>query len=263
MDEDLLGPVQRTEYYTAGNGVGWYHEGFEGATSWADLKTVTYEPGRKYERSNHRAVASPRFGRPTAVTWSLGGGVERTGELITVRISPFGGSTWVENWRASGCGSVELRHDNEVGGYSDYRGGTLPATAKNGRYTMTLSAGRDTPALSKNAWTTWGFSGAADGKLPLLEVDYSLPVDLRNSWVAGVPMPAKFTVSRQAGAGKATIRELRAYASFDDGVNWVPVKSLVPPGGAPGGYVSLKVVAEDTDGNTVDQTVVRAYRLRA
>lgn len=264
MDEDLLGPVQRTEYYSAGNGLGWYHEGFEGATSWADLKTVTYEPGKKYERSNHRAVASPRFGRPTAVTWSLGGGVDRTGDLITVRISPFGGSTWVENWRNSGFGSVELRHDNEVVGYSDYRGGTLPATAKDGRYTMTLSAGRDTPALSKNAWTTWGFSGAADGKLPLLEVDYTLPVDMRNSWKAGVPMPVKFSAARQAGAaGKATIRELRAYASFDDGVNWVPVKSLVPPGGAPGGFVSLKVVAEDTDGNTIDQTVVRAYRLRA
>ena len=81
--------------------------------------------------------------------------------------------------------------------------------------------------------------------------------------LAGAPMPVKFTASRQSGAGKATIRELRAYASFDDGANWVPVKSIVPPGGAPGGYVSLRVVAEDTDGNTVDQTVLRAYRLRA
>ncbi|RAS71266.1 subtilase family protein [Lentzea atacamensis] len=263
LDEDLTGPVQRTEYYSAGNGVGWFHEGFEGATSWADLKAVTYAPGKKYERSNHRAVASPRFGRPSAVTWSLGGGVDRAGDMISVRISPFGGSTWVENWRNSGYGSVELRHNNEVVGIVDYRQGSLPAAAKDGRYQLTLNAARDTPALSKNVRTTWEFSGAASGRLPLLEVDHTLPVDLRNSWKAGAPMPVKFTASRQSGAGKATIRELRAYASFDDGVNWVPVKSIVPPGGAPGGYVSLRVVAEDTDGNTVDQTVVRAYRLRA
>jgi subtilisin family serine protease len=263
LDEDFMGPVQRTEYFSAGNGIGWYHEGFDGATSWADLEMVTYAPGKKYVRSNHRALASPRFGRPSAVTWSLGGGVSRVGEQINVRISPFGGSTWVENWRNSGFGSVELRHNDEVVGISDYRNGSLPAAARDGRYKLNLSGARDTPALSKNVWTTWEFSGAADGKLPLLEVDYSLPVDLRNSWVAGVPMPVKFTASRQSGAGKATIRELRAYASFDDGVNWVPVKSIIPPGGAPGGFVSLRVVAEDTDGNTVDQTVLRAYRLRA
>ncbi|MBM7863141.1 S8 family serine peptidase [Lentzea nigeriaca] len=263
LDEALTAPVQRTEYYSAGNGLGWFHEGFDGATSYADLKAVTYAPGRKYERSNHRAVASPRFGRPSEVTWSLGGGVDRTGGVINVRISPFGGSTWVENWRNSGYGSVELRHNDEVVGNAPYREGSLPATARDGRYKLTLSAARDTPELSKNVYATWGFSGAADGKLPLLEVDYALPVDLRNSWKAGVPMPVKFAASRQSGAGKATIRELRAYASFDDGANWVPVKSIVPPGGAPGGYVSLRVVAEDTDGNTVDQTVVRAYRLRA
>ena len=263
MDEEFTAPVQRTEYYSAGNGIGWLHEGSDGAAPWIDLDASTYAPGRKYERSNNRAVASPRFDRPWAVHWALGGGVDRAGDVINVRISPFGGPTWVEDTLSSGYGSVELRHGNEVVGISNYRAGSLPATARDGRYRLTLSAGRDKPALSNNVWTTWEFSGTADGRLPLLEVDYSLPVDLSNSWKAGAPMPVKFTAKRQSGAGKATVRELRAYASFDDGANWVPVKSIVPPGGVPGGFVSLRVVAEDTDGNTVDQKVVRAYRLRA
>ncbi|MCG8928184.1 hypothetical protein [Lentzea sp. CC55] len=93
----------------------------------------------------------------------------------------------------------------------------------------------------------------------MAEADHSLPVDLRNSWKAGVPMPVKFTASRQSG----TVREFQASASFDDGLNRVPVKSLVPPGGKAGGHVSLRVVARDTDGNSVGQTVLRAYRLRA
>ncbi|MFS8100579.1 S8 family serine peptidase [Lentzea alba] len=273
LDEPLTAPVERTEYFSAGKGVSWFQEGFDGrgsgagddpvVTSWADLLPVTYVPGHKYERSNLRAVSSPRFGRPSLVSWSWGGGVVRSGDTINTRISPFGGSGWVENWRYSGYGSVELRRGSDVLGYADVREGSFHAPARDGRYTLTLDAARDTSALSTSVHTVWEFAASADGKLPLLEVDYVLPVDLRNSWRAGAPMPVKFTASRQPGAGSATVRELRAYASFDDGANWVPVKSLVPPGGKPGGYVSLRVVAVDADGSSVDQTVLRAYRLRA
>ncbi|SDP92677.1 S8 family serine peptidase [Lentzea jiangxiensis] len=269
LDERLAAPAQRTEYFTAGGGIGWYQEGFAGrgsgagddpsTTSWAALAPVTFQPGRKYERTNLRAVASPRLGGSSVVTWADGGGVERAGDLINARISPFGGSDWVENWRRGGGGWLELRHNGVVQGYSDVRQGSFHAPARDGRYELLLDASRDGLALSTSVRTSWEFTAAADGRLPLLEVDYSLPVDLRNSWKAGVPMPVKFTASRQSG----TVRELQAYASFDDGLNWVPVKSLVPPGGKAGGHVSLRVVARDTDGNSVDQTVLRAYRLRA
>jgi subtilisin family serine protease len=269
MDESLTAPMERTEYFSTGKGISWFQEGFDGrsngagddpsVTSWADLEPMTFEPGRKYERSNLRAVSSPRLGRPSLVRWSEGGGVTRTGDVVTVEISPFGGSGWVENWRNTGYGSVELKRDDVVVGYTDARHGAIHAPERTGKYQLTMDASRDSLALSTSVHTVWGFSAAADGKLPLLEVDYTVPVDLRNSWKAGVPMPVKFTASRTSG----TVRGLRAYASFDDGVNWVPVKSIIPPGGAPGGYVSLRVVAEDTDGNTVDQTVLRAYRLRA
>jgi len=273
LDEPLTAPMERTEYYTAGNGVSWYQEGFAGrsngagddpnTTSWADLEPVNYAPGKRYEHSNLRAVSAPRFGRPAEVPWSWGGGVDRSGDRINARISPFGGSGWVENWRYTGYGSIELRRDDVPLGYADVREGSFHAPERSGKYRLTLDAARDTSALSTNVHTTWEFSAAADGKLPLLEVDYKLPLDLRNSWRAGVPMPVKFTASRQAGAPAATVRELQAYASFDDGLNWVPVKSIVPPGGKAGGYVSLRVVATDAEGSTVDQTVLRAYRLRA
>ncbi|ANZ39425.1 hypothetical protein BBK82_28630 [Lentzea guizhouensis] len=261
LDEPLTAPVERTEYYSAGT---WHHEGFDGSvSSWADLKPSTYLAGRKYERSNLKAVASPRLGRAAAVSWSQGGGVLREGDAITTRISPFGGSTWVENWTYSGYGSVELRRDDEVVGYADARQGWLHAPDRTGKYKLTLDASRDTSPLSTSVHTVWEFAAASDGALPLLEVDYVLPVDLRNSWKAGVPMPVKFTASRQAGSPAATVREVRAFASFDDGASWVPVKSIVPPGGKAGDYVSLRVVAVDADGGSVDQTVLRAYRLKA
>ncbi|WP_285630925.1 S8 family serine peptidase [Lentzea sp. NBRC 102530] len=272
LDEDLFAPTQRTEYFTAGNGVSWYQEGFDGrmfgagddqsATSWADLAPVRFQPGRKYEKSNLRAVTSPRLGGAWQVTWADGGGVTRSGDQITTKISPFGGSGWVENWHRGGWAWLELKHNGVTRGYADGRQGTLPAPARDGRYQLVLEGERDRLALSTAIRTEWDFAGSADGRLPLLEVDYAVPVDLRNSWKAGVPMPVKFSAARQSGAGKASVRSLQAYASFDDGVTWTPVKSLIPAGGQAGGFVSLRVVATDSDGNKVDQTVKRAYRLR-
>lgn len=265
LDERFAAPVRRTEYFTPGT---WFQEGFDGrsygagddpiTTSWAHVEPVTLKAGGTYERTNLRAVTSPRLTGPSLVPWADGGGVERAGDLINARISPFGGSGWVENWRQTGWGQLELFHDGASLGFSDVRRGSFHAPARDGRYKLVLDASRDSLALSTNVKTTWEFSGSADGRLSLPEVDYALPVDLRNSWKAGVPMPAKFT----ARSGKASARSLQAYASFDDGATWVPVKSIVPPGGKAGGFVSLRVVAADADGNRVDQTVLRAYRLR-
>ncbi|KOV79693.1 S8 family serine peptidase [Nocardia sp. NRRL S-836] len=262
LDERVAAPVERTEYYSAGNGIGWFQEGFGAGTSWAALEPVVYAPGRRYERSHQKAVHSPRFGRPSVVSWSQGGGVDRAGDTITMRMSPFGGTGWVENWKLSGYGTVDLLRDGVAVGWADIRQGQFTAPERTGTYELVLDAVRHNAELSTRVRTNWKFSAATDGRLPLLEVDYALPVDLRNSWQAGVPMPARFTAARQAGAGQAAIRELKAYASFDDGTTWAPVKSLVPAGPA-GGFVSLRVVAADTEGNSVDQTVLRAYRLKA
>ncbi|MEV6239673.1 S8 family serine peptidase [Lentzea sp. NPDC051838] len=263
LDEPLWAPMERTEYYSAGT---WFQEGFDGrgfgggddptVTSWADLRPVTFAAGHRYERSQLRGVSSPRLGAPTVVQWSQGGGVSRSGDALTTRISPFGWSGAVENWVYSGSGTLELSHNGTSLGVQDAYSGAFNAPSRTGRYKLALNASRQTSALSTSVRTTWEFSASVDGRLALPEVDYTLPLDLRNSWKAGAPMPAKFTAS-------GAVRELRAYASFDDGANWVPVKSIVPPGGKPGGYVSLRVVATDANGNSVDQTVVRAYRLKA
>ncbi|MFJ6673844.1 S8 family serine peptidase [Actinosynnema sp. NPDC091369] len=278
VDEGLVAPVARTEYYSAGNGIGWYQEGFIGRMFgvdardpmvgvWSDLEPVAFEPGREYRRDWNAAVAAPRLGGTSVVQWAAGGGVTRTGNGIEARVSPFATATAVESWLSTGYGSMELKRDGVSLGFTgDPRLGRWEVPAESGRYELSLDAARGAPQveLSTNVHTTWGFTsaGTAEGRLPLLQVGYDIPLDLRNSARAGVPLPVRFTAARQAGAGKATVREVKAFASFDDGATWTPVTRIVPAGGEPGGYVSLRVVASDTDGNTVDQTVLRAYRLR-
>ncbi|ANZ35634.1 hypothetical protein BBK82_05630 [Lentzea guizhouensis] len=268
IEEPLGSPATRTEYFSPGR---WYNEGAVGrfsdgddalTHSWANLKAAQYEPGRHYERSTQRGVAAPRLGKAEA-PWPKGGGVYRLHPHLHADISPFGTSTAVESRVLNSSVHMELKCDGVSLGTDFLYNSRFYAPARDGRYTLDLHATRDRVALSTDVRTTWEFSSPADGKLPLLEIDYALPLDQRNSWKAGVPMPAKFTAARQAGAGKADIVDLRAYASFDDGATWVPVAGLVQAGGTPGGFVSLRVTARDSEGNTVDQTVLRAYRLRA
>ncbi|GAA0220692.1 hypothetical protein GCM10010492_18500 [Saccharothrix mutabilis subsp. mutabilis] len=278
LDEVVVAPVSRTEYYSAGNGIGWYREHGIGrmfgpdardpeAGNWSDHEPVTYQPGHSYHTTWNPAVASPRLRGTSVVPWAVGGGVRRTGDEIDARISPFATRTAVESWRRTASGSLTLtRNGIPVGTATNPWQARWPVTADPATYALTVTATRTAPQvqLSSAVTTTWTFtsSAATSGPLPLLEVDYTIPLDLRNSAKANVPLPVRFTATRQAGAGTTTLRDLKAYASFDDGATWLPVRSFVPRGGKAGGHVSLRVVATDTDGNTVDQTVLRAYRLR-
>jgi hypothetical protein len=71
-------------------------------------------------------------------------------------------------------------------------------------------------------------------------------------------------ITPQQGAHVGTIVRRTIEASFDDGVTWTPVRlqqdaALVRhPAGS--GFVSLRATAADSDGNTVEQTIIHAYR---
>ncbi|MER6590412.1 hypothetical protein ABT214_00785 [Micromonospora purpureochromogenes] len=72
-------------------------------------------------------------------------------------------------------------------------------------------------------------------------------------------------LDRQAGSAAAPNRTLAVAASFDDGRTWVelPVVRGVARVTHPQrpGFVSLPLRATDTAGNTVTQTIQRAYRI--
>jgi len=77
-------------------------------------------------------------------------------------------------------------------------------------------------------------------------------------------------VERPAGAATPRITAITVEASFDDGATWSRVPALsqddrwlgliVAPVRAT--HVSLRSTASDVDGRHVEQSIVRAYRLR-
>jgi hypothetical protein len=69
----------------------------------------------------------------------------------------------------------------------------------------------------------------------------------------------------QEGAANGRIDRVDVEVSFDDGSSWtaVPVASgaatIANPDAA--GYGSLRVKATDSNGNTLEHTVIRAYKI--
>jgi len=115
----------------------------------------------------------------------------------------------------------------------------------------------------------WSFvSQHADSSeiLPLPTLRFSPALDEHNQTAARI-LALPIQIERPAGARTPRIARAAVEASFDDGATWLPVPivglddralGLIvhPPGTT---FVSLRGSAADTEGNTVEQTVLRAY----
>ena len=140
----------------------------------------------------------------------------------------------------------------------------VPATAGTYRLRYDVDVSKALPISTKTS-TEWTFrSRPVEERLPLLLVDYRLPLDLFNHPDGDT---ATFTVARVAGASPAKATGLKLWTSLDDGATW----QAADVSGTGGKYsarlphagkdqaVSLRVQATDAGGGTIDQTILRAY----
>lgn len=102
-------------------------------------------------------------------------------------------------------------------------------------------------------------------RLPLSVVRFAPELDAAGGTPAGRLLSVPLTVEQQDGADNGEVREVRVDVSFDDGKSWrrVPVVDgaalIRHPLAA--GYASLRASGSDSDGNTFEHTVIRAYKI--
>ncbi|CAG6393732.1 S8 family serine peptidase [Streptomyces cocklensis] len=123
---------------------------------------------------------------------------------------------------------------------------------------------------SPSTRTEWGFtSGSGYVDLPLIQLDYGVPTDLSGRAPRNTPLT--LTASHLPGVtGAGTIDGATLQVSYDDGATWTALHlarhgtTWTSTAKAPrsAGHVSLRATAEDDAGNTVSQTVLRAYALK-
>ncbi len=269
-------PARRVEYFTAHPDIAWSHFG-DTSIDLGNSRLFTYRPRDVRSVAWNRAPLGPGFvQRPV-----FGSG--RREDAIIVRVPLFNenqeGHAFNATFLPPGVtGSTTLSRGGTAVGITDFPcAGTFPVPAQPARYTLTCSGMRDLTLsnLGTRAEATFTFMdpgpAAGEQSLPLLAVRATGAVFAFNSAPAGRIFPLLLNVDRPANAVRAPIETLRLEASYDDGVTWTRVVVARLPGSdravailrhpAGPGFVSLRAYAADARGNSVAQTMIRAYSL--
>ncbi|WP_239168076.1 S8 family serine peptidase [Catellatospora coxensis] len=272
----LAAPAQgrRTDWVSADHGNQWFEQASEvQLTLMSDL--LTYPPGKPHEVTWFAPV-----GRPTLLTEGiLSGTPTQLGNDVMI-------------WNLPSWGDADPRHMGQVWNAeidqttSLHQGGVLivenPGSSVYGQLTpgggrVRVTTRTDQQAVSPYSTrteTAWEFPYAEATaeearRLPLMSVYYAVDTDLAGRADRHAALTVTATHHPDAyRAGK--VRTVRLEVSYDDGRTWHRTAVTQRDGGwraaldAPRSaqFVSVRVTAADTTGNTVTQTVVRAFGLR-
>ncbi|PRX47534.1 subtilase family protein [Prauserella shujinwangii] len=275
---DISVPATRTEFYNSGEGtVDWnryLHMEEVGSPLPLPLGHLyapprQYQPPRQYRESFNHAVFSPVLPRTSQPDrW-----VVRDGNTITIDAPLFGDGAG--NWGRSATvpsAYTRLFQGRVLIGQEDDPGrGTFTVPPDEADYRLTTEA-RRVPAfgLSTRVAATWTFRSARTDeptRLPLSTVRYFAPLDDRGTAPAGVPFLVPVALQKQASPRLSPAHRLSAEVSYDSGESWSSARVignslLVLRHPEDADTVSLRVSAADADGNTVEETIIDAYRLR-
>ncbi|MEU5693117.1 S8 family serine peptidase [Actinosynnema sp. NPDC020468] len=225
-------------------------------------------PRRATERWNV-APFGPAFPTARRVDYWAG----RTGDEIQVGVPTFSEQSPTRyGFSETTSARTVLRREGVVVSDAPSSGsayGTVPPG--DAAFTLHVEANREA-AVSTSVTADWTFRSAHRAEvtpLPLLAVRFAPVLDEHNRAAAGRAFTFPVYVQRNGTEAVTGVRT-SVWASYDEGRTWkaVPlvkvgqrwVASVRHPAGAKS--VSLKAKASDRDGNTVEQTIIRAYGLK-
>ncbi|WP_446213551.1 S8 family serine peptidase [Micromonospora sp. IBSANI012] len=266
-------PSTITEYYNQDKQAVWQSTSAQLRYTYYQSPWTSFQPGRTYTVKWANAVAGPVFPEPN---FGQQFATRYWGDLIGGPGPLHGDGTGHMGFRHVRGGSVQvsLYHNGVKVGDANETPWVWNVPAETGDYRLAATF-RSDPAftLSTVVDAEWTFKSAhvSDGelvKLPMTAIRYTPELDIDNRAPAGRRFAIPVSLDRQIGAAPGQTTSLTVEASFDDGKTWQPltvrrsgekaVAWVRNPAGT--GFVSLRAAATDTSGNTVKQTVIRAYR---
>ena len=272
---ELSLPGTLTELYSPGRD--WYGSTlFFAGTPWESFPVADWRSHRprRYAAGSQtterwaRAVVGPVL--PAVYDEWTTPDAFRIGDTIAAGLALHGDAAGHPGY-AESTGSTELYRNGTLVGSSPYPGGgewEVPAGAAGYRLDTTATGG-GVGGLSTEVTASWTFRSGTTRRvapLPLLAVRFAPGVDSRNTAPAGRAFAVPVRVDRFPGGAYGTIGAPTVEVSYDEGKTWrtAPVAGgkvqLRHPAGATS--VSFRAAASDSKGNTVRQTIIRAYLLR-
>jgi subtilisin family serine protease len=267
-------PKVREEWVTTGDSI-WQQQ-VRNDWPWGDLGPLTggvTELPRTYRPGSSTATWLGAIVRPAAPRGVADLVSTRTGDTLNLRVPEFVDSDGHFAPYGATSAAVVLRRDGAVLAEAADGMQDVATTAKSAAYTLAMQTTRagDEWTWATRTDTTWGFRSASSGTaakpLPLLQVDYATCVDLSGK-ATRATHSVDLTLRQQDGPATPKGTRLTLQISANEGRTWTSAKvtgsgthyrAVVPAGT---GTVSLRVKATDGGGNTIDQTVIRAYGRR-
>jgi hypothetical protein len=229
----------------------------------------TYRTGRKYAEAFGFPVIGPtppHSARPYLF---------RVGDVVVSDLWLFGDGAGNHGDSLVGTSRTTLYRNGEKVDETPLPGiGAFPVPPGAADYRLETESSRSSEVAEfstrvHGAWTFRSDTAPGEGlqALPLTVVRFTPKLDGNGAAGAGRLLAVPLVITQQDGGGSGHVRRLRAEVSYDDGGTWseAPVighTAMVRNAAAPGAYVSLRVKGSDSKGNTVEQTVIRAYKLR-
>ncbi|MFC9592408.1 S8 family serine peptidase [Streptomyces sp. NPDC056944] len=277
--ETVPAPGTRTEYYSTGD------------TTWQQMVNSSfpfgeimigarhaYKAGEKRTEKWYDGVIAPTAprdttGKPVLVS-------ERQGNLIGFANAMWGdGTHHAEPGSFGDIGNVSLRRDGELLGESGWPFGVFEVPAEAGTYTLeqnTMKIGSKVWARSTSVNSVWKFTSKLDESvysqgIPIIFPRYDLPEDGLKTLAATDGQHIGLTATGHAGYTPAALTSAKLSYSYDGGTTWTEAQvsqqgggwtATVNHAGATGKQVTLKTELTDANGNSVTQTVIRAYDVR-
>ncbi|SIM81338.1 S8 family serine peptidase [Micromonospora cremea] len=265
-------PPYRTDYLSPG--IVWADEGVYGGLS-AQEAPRSYQPGSRQSKIWARQpLHSGWYDDPAGADWSCATPPSRTRGNLHVDLASL-----VDQHQRADClqgSAIGVKRTLSL-----YRNGklveerdrpladfTVPQQMADYRLTLDVDTSLILP-ISTKVNTSWTFrsagpDGTASVPLPLLAVDYALPMDTNNHATGGT---AEFAVRQAHGVKPQRVTSFQVWTSTDDGATWKTARVTSAgdsyraelPTAAAGKPVSLRVTAAANGGSGIDQTIIRAY----
>ncbi|RKR86971.1 subtilase family protein [Micromonospora pisi] len=264
-------PVNRTDYVTPG--YIWKDEGIYGGLTAAEGDRA-YQAGSKQSKIWARQpLHSDWYDDPSGAEFSCATAPSRTSGNLHVDLVMLTDQHQRADCLAAGTIGVNrklsLYRDGKLveeraASLADF---TVPSSAADYRLTFDVETGLILP-ISTKVNTSWTFrsagpSGTRSVPLPLLSIDYALPLDAANHPTGGA---ASFHVRQANGTPTQRVESFQVWTSTDDGA-WRSARvnrdgdgyRAELPTVKAGQAVSLRVKAGASGGSGIEQTIIRAY----
>ncbi|RZQ60763.1 S8 family serine peptidase [Amycolatopsis suaedae] len=232
-----------------------------------------FTPGQVRRQDWGAGVRGPQFAPSFETPNGTLGGAGRHGDKLTFDARMFGDNVRNHSTFPESTGGGRLFRNGELvteHGLVLWLETELPPEEAHYRYEKKMVV--PWAAVSREVDVVWTFrSGHTDAyrALPVRIVQYTPELDGRNHARPGRGFTVPITLRTPDGAQAPPVKDFAMRVSFDSGKSWMPVPVERRGDGwqirldnPPGGAVSLRATVADTTGNTVEQTIVDAYRVR-